>query len=71
MLKRGHVGTYHKMSPKHLNRYADEFTGRHNFREQDPIDQMGAVARGLLGKSLEYRALTKPNGLSAYARSMA
>ncbi len=32
MLKRGYCGTYHKMSPKHLNRYVKEFEGRHNVR---------------------------------------
>ena len=30
MLKRGYTGTYHHMSPKHLQRYVDEFEGRHN-----------------------------------------
>ena len=29
MLKRGHVWTYHKMSPKHLQRSVNEFSGRH------------------------------------------
>ena len=29
MLKRGYVGTYHHMSPKHLERYVTEFVGRH------------------------------------------
>ena len=32
MMKRGYHGTYHKMSPKHLDRYAGEFSGRHNVR---------------------------------------
>lgn len=32
MLKRGYVGTCHKMSFKHLDRYAAEFAGRHNVR---------------------------------------
>ena len=54
MLKRGYIGTYHKMSAKHLNRYVTEFTGRQNFREADTIDQMGCVARGLLGTRLRY-----------------
>ena len=45
MLKRGYVGTYHRMSPKHLHRYVDEFAGRHNVRESDTIDQMVALVR--------------------------
>ena len=57
MLKRGYVGTYHRMSPKHLDRYVGEFEGRHNQREEDTLDQMGAMARGLMGKQLRYKDL--------------
>ena len=57
MLKRGHKGVYHKMSPKHLHRYINEFAGRHNQREDDTIDQMAAVARGLGGRRLQYKEL--------------
>lgn len=32
MFKRGHKGTYHKMSKKHMGRYVTEFVGRHNKR---------------------------------------
>ena len=59
MLKRGYVGTYHRMSPKHLHRYVDEFSGRHNQRESDTIDQMAAMVRGMKGKRLSYMDLVK------------
>lgn len=32
MLNLGYAGTYHHMSVKHLDRYVDEFAGRHNDR---------------------------------------
>ena len=57
MLKRGYHGTYHRMSPKHLQRYVNEFAGRHNIRCQDTIDQMRAIIQGLEGKRLRYRDL--------------
>ena len=47
MMKRGYYGTYHRMSPAHLNRYVNEFTGRHNDRPNDTIDQLSAMASGL------------------------
>ena len=57
MFKRGYYGTYHRMSAKHLHRYVAEFTGRHNVRDQDTIDQMHAMVAGLVGKRLMYREL--------------
>ena len=57
MLKRGYYGTYHCMSPKHLQRYVNEFSGRHNIRPLDTIDQMASVAKGMDGKRLRYRDL--------------
>ena len=68
MLKRAHKGTFHKMSPKHLNRYVQEFAGRHNIRDQDTIDQMCSVVRGMAGKRLTYEQLIAPNGLDSGAR---
>ena len=57
MLKRGYYGTYHKMSPKHLDRYVSEFAGRHNQRPSDTVDQMGSMVRGMDGKRLRYSDL--------------
>ena len=59
LLKRGYHGTYHHMSKKHLDRYVGEFAGRHNDRRSDTIDQMRAIARGMVGKRLGYADLTK------------
>ncbi len=69
MLKRAHKGTFHKLSPKHLDRYVQEFAGRHNLREQDTIDQMASVSGGMEGKRLRYRTLIADNGLASGARS--
>ena len=57
MLKRAHKGTFHKISPKHLQRYVNEFAGRHGIREQDTLDQMRAVVAGMIGRRLMYREL--------------
>ena len=57
MLKRAHKGVYHKISPKHLQRYVNEFSGRHGVRELDTTDQMGVVAARMVGKRLSYREL--------------
>ena len=57
MLKHGHDGAYHHFSKKHLGRYVNEFSGRHNDRECDTLDQMAAIVRGMNGKRLSYREL--------------
>ena len=67
-MKRAHKGVYHKFSPKHLDRYVEEFSGRHNIRREDTLAQMGMVVRGLDGKRLKYDRLIEDNGLSAGAR---
>ncbi len=60
MFKRGYVGTFHKLSEKHLDRYVAEFAGRHNQRPLDTIDQMTAMVRGMDGKRLRYVDLIGP-----------
>ena len=57
MLKRGYVGTYHKMSNKHLQRYVNEFAVRHNSRPLDTRHQMASIVRNSVGKRLRYREL--------------
>ena len=70
-MRRGYVGTFHKVSPKHLARYVREFAGRHNARPRDTADMMRALARGMEGRRLRYRDLVAPNGLASGARPLA
>ena len=37
--------------------YVNEFTGRHNIRDLDTIDQMADVVAGMIGKRLKYERL--------------
>ena len=68
MLKRGHAGTFHKISPKHMDRYVQEFVGRHNIRDADTIVQMSGIVAGMEGKRLTYADLIADNGLDSGAR---
>ena len=56
-LKRAYHGTFHQISPKHLQRYVVEFAGKHNIRDANTIDQMNAVVARMVGKRLLYRDL--------------
>lgn len=67
MLKRAHKGVYHRLSPKHLQRYVAMFAGRQNIRELDTLAQIQHVVAGMVGKRLMYRELTADNGQSAAA----
>ena len=70
MLKRAYIGTYHKLSPKHMNRYVQEFAGKNNIRDLDTLAQMTVVVAALVGRRLMYRDLTAPNGLPSGARGI-
>ncbi len=71
MLKRGYVGTYRKISPKHLQRYGNGFSRGHNVRMADTLDQMQLTLLRKIGKRLRYKDLTKANGLDSGVREMA
>ena len=65
MLKRAHDGTFHKISPKHLQRYVSEFAGKHNHRDSGTLIQMRDTVARLVGRNLLYRDLIADNGLSS------
>ena len=56
------------MSAKHLIRYVNEFSGRHNNCPKDTIDQMVGVLGGMIGKRLRYVDLIADNGLTSGER---
>ena len=68
MLKRGHYGQFHKISPKQLQRYVDEAVGKRNMREKDTIRQMEEIAEGLFKITLPYKELISDNGFYSAAR---
>jgi transposase-like protein len=57
LLKRGYYGTFHHMSVKHLSRYVNEFSTRHNLGN-DTMTCLNAVTDGMVGRRLTYERLT-------------
>ena len=57
MLKRGIDGVYHHVSTKHLHRYTNEFSGRHNYRPLGTMEQITSVIGGMNGKRLRFADL--------------
>lgn len=68
-LKRAHMGTFHKLSPKHLERYGQESAGRRNFGELDTIAQTGMIAQSMARRRLRNRQLIADNSLPSGARA--
>ena len=68
MLKRAHGGTFHKISPKHLQRYVSEFAGKHNHRNAGTLAQMRDTVARMVGRNLLRRDPITPNGLSDAGR---
>lgn len=58
MLKRGYIGVFHRLSPKHLHRYVAEFEGCHNARDLDTAAQMSEMVKGGEERRLRYQDLT-------------
>lgn len=65
VLKRAQTGTFHKISYKHLQRYVNEFAGRHNLRRCHTMTQMVTIAAAMVGRRLMYRELTRPDHAKA------
>lgn len=60
VLKRGLIGVYHHASPKHLERYVDEFAFRLNEGNvaRHTLSRLDSFIDGVAGKRLTYKALT-------------
>lgn len=58
LLKRGIIGIYHQVSPKHLQRYCDEFSFRYNTKKATDVERFTSILKVCSGR-LTWDRLTK------------
>lgn len=58
LLKRAYMGTFHKISAKHLHRYISEFSTRQNMLGMKMLESFSHTIRLMVDKRLTYEELT-------------
>ena len=71
IVKRVIMGTFQKLSKKHLQRYVDQFVWRHDRRAVPALDKMEAATASMAGKTLHYAELVKEVEWSAERKTPA